>query len=198
MQDKSVSRREFLKLAGLAGATVSLGAGLGGLVAACGEDETATTTTAAPATSTTAAPATTTTAAASTTTVSAAGEVGRPIKLGSVQPITGMFAVLAQAEDWAKGIVSGTFKDGLPCGDGKVHPLQIELRDAQSDAARASQVAGDLILNDKVDLLLGGGSPSICNPAADQAETLGCPFLGQNNPWTAFVYGSIAGSFSGS
>ena len=34
-----VSRREFLKLAGIAGAAVGLGAGLGGLVAACGCSE---------------------------------------------------------------------------------------------------------------------------------------------------------------
>lgn len=188
MQDKVVSRREFLKVAGIAGATVGLAGGLGGLAAACGSEET-TTTTAAQATTTTAAPATTTTAAASSTTLTTSVEAGRAIKLGSVQPITGMFAVLAQAEEWAKGVVSEVFKDGLLCGDGKVHPIQIELRDAQSDAARASQVAGDLILNDKVDLLLGGGSPSICNPAADQAETNGCPFLGQNNPWTAFTFG---------
>ena len=53
-ESKSVSRREFLKVAGIAGATIGAGAGLGGLVAACGGGET-TTTTAAPATTTTAA-----------------------------------------------------------------------------------------------------------------------------------------------
>ena len=66
-----VSRREFLKIAGVAGAAVGAGAGLGGLVAACGTKET--TTTAAPATTTTAAGATTTTGGA-TTTASAAVE----------------------------------------------------------------------------------------------------------------------------
>ena len=188
MQDKSVSRREFLKIAGIAGATVGLGAGMGGLLAACGEEET--TTTAAPeTTTTTAAPETTTTTVAPTTTVSAGPEAGREIKIGLVQPITGMFAVLAAADEWGKTLVEAAFKDGLVCGDGKNHPITILLRDAQSDAARASQVAGDLIMNDKVDILLAGGSPSICNPAADQAEALQCPFLGQNNPWTAFVFG---------
>ena len=66
------SRREFLKIAGVAGATVGLGAGLGGLVTACGGTE-ETTTTAGPATTagpttTAAAGATTTTAVAATTT----------------------------------------------------------------------------------------------------------------------------------
>lgn len=39
---KAVSRREFLKIAGIAGATVGMGAGLGGLVAACGGTTTTT------------------------------------------------------------------------------------------------------------------------------------------------------------
>ena len=51
MQDKSVSRRDFLKITGVAGATIGLGAGLGGLVAACGG--TAETTTSATAQATT-------------------------------------------------------------------------------------------------------------------------------------------------
>ena len=45
--EKPVSRRDFLKMAGVAGAAVGLGAGLGGVVAACGGAE-ETTTTAAP------------------------------------------------------------------------------------------------------------------------------------------------------
>ena len=48
-----VSRRQFLKIAGIAGATVGVGAGIGGLLTACGEGE-ETTTTAGP--TTTAAP----------------------------------------------------------------------------------------------------------------------------------------------
>ncbi|MCL5735688.1 MAG: ABC transporter substrate-binding protein [Actinobacteria bacterium] len=189
MLDKSISRREFLKLAGIAGATAGLAGGLGGLVAACGAEETTTTTTAALATTTSGAAGTTTSVEGSTTTVSAAVETGREIKIGVDMPITGMFAVLAAADEWGKNLVEATFKDGLVCGDGKNHPISILLRDAQSDSARAAQVAGDLIVNDKVDILLGGGSPSICNPAADQAEALGCPFIGQNDPWEAFVMG---------
>ena len=57
---KPVSRRDFLKIAGIAGATIGMGAGLGGVLAACGGDE-ETTTTAAGETTTTAAAETTTT-----------------------------------------------------------------------------------------------------------------------------------------
>jgi len=62
------TRREFLKIAGIAGATVGLGAGLGGIVAACGGAATTTTTGGA---TTTAGGATTTTAAGATTTTGA-------------------------------------------------------------------------------------------------------------------------------
>ena len=82
-ESKSLSRREFLKIAGIAGATIGVGAGLGGLVAACGEEETTTTT--AAAVTTTAAAATTTTAAASSTTVTTAA-VGRDLKVGIRHP----------------------------------------------------------------------------------------------------------------
>ena len=75
--DRVVSRREFLKIAGIAGAVVGLGAGVGGLLSACGGEETTTTTagetttTTAGATTTTAAAATTTSVAATTTTAAA-------------------------------------------------------------------------------------------------------------------------------
>ena len=50
LEKKSLSRREFLKVAGIAGATIGVGAGLGGALAACGGG---TTTTTAGATTTT-------------------------------------------------------------------------------------------------------------------------------------------------
>ena len=63
MATRPISRRGFLKMAGLAGAAIGLSGGLGGILAACGEDET-TTTTAAGATTTSAASGATTTSAA--------------------------------------------------------------------------------------------------------------------------------------
>ena len=47
MDEKQVSRREFLKIAGLTGAAIGASGGLGGLLASCGGEEETTTTTAA-------------------------------------------------------------------------------------------------------------------------------------------------------
>jgi branched-chain amino acid transport system substrate-binding protein len=185
---KSVSRREFLKVAGVAGAAVGLGAGLGGLVAACGGTEETTTTTGA-ATTTTAGQVTTTTAAASTTTVSAGPEAGRAIKIGVLSPKTGAIASFAKPDEWIVGVVSAAIKDGVVCGDKKLHKFEFVIEDTQSNASRSAQVAGDLILNAKIDMILASSSPDNVNPAADQCEANGVPFLANSVPWQPFYLG---------
>jgi branched-chain amino acid transport system substrate-binding protein len=184
---KTVSRREFLKIAGVAGAVVGAGAGLGGLLAACGEEET-TTTTAGPATTT--APDTTATTTAPDTTATTTGpEAGREIKVGVVSPVTGPIAIFAIADQWGIDLTREYLGDEMVLGDGKLHKVSWLLRDTQSDDSRASQVTSDLILNDQVDILSVGGSPTTAVPAAVQAETNGTPILCSNCPWGAIVFG---------
>ena len=185
----SVSRRSFLKIAGVAGATVGAGTGLGGLIAACGGEET-TTTTAAPATTTTAAPATTTTTVAPASTTTSAGvETGREIKVGVISPVTGAIAVFAIADKWGINLVKEYLGDEMVLGDGKKHKVSWLLRDTQSDDSRASQVTSDLILNDKADILSVGGSPTTAVPAAVMAETNKTPILCTNCPYGAIIFG---------
>ena len=195
MDNGSVTRRDFLKIAGIAGTTVGAGAGLGSLIAACGTKATTTTTAAVTTTAgvITTAGATTTTAPASTTTVSAAGEAGREVKLGVVTPQTGPLAVFGIADKWSAELANKTVAGGLVLGDGKKHPISIMFRDTQSDSNRAAQVTGDLISNDKVDIVLASGAPDTVNPAASIAEAMETPFLSVFCPWSAFVFGRGGG-----
>ncbi len=186
VDSKSLTRRDFLKVAGIAGAAVGAGAGLGGLLAACGEEE-ETTTTAAAATTTTAGETTTT--AGATTTVSAEPEMGREVKVGFVDPLTGplaAFGIPGQycAERWREAA-----GDGMVFGDGMKHPVNIVVRDSQSDTARAAQVAGDLITNDQVDVIFAAATPDTVNPVADQAEALGCPCISNDCPMEPYYFG---------
>jgi branched-chain amino acid transport system substrate-binding protein len=181
-----ISRREFLKTAGIAGATIGLSGGLGGLLAACGDDTPATT--AAPATTATTAAPTTTTSAASTTTVSAGPEVGREIKLGYVAPITGPLAIFGVADQYCFDRAKAAFADGVLAGDGKQHPVTLILQDGQSDSNRAAQVAGDLINNDKVDILLAASTGTNVCPVADQAEANKVPCLSTDCPWDNYIF----------
>ena len=185
---KSLSRRDFLKVAGIAGATIGMGAGVGGLISACGGGTTTTTTatTAAPATTTTAGP--TTTAPASTTTVVTEAQ-GRPIKIGVTAPKTGMFAEFARPMDYLVTRATEAVAGGVVLGDGAKHPIEFIVRDTQSDSNRSGQVAGDLIANDKVDMILSSGSPENVLPVADQCEALGTPSLSVYSPWQSFVFG---------
>ena len=179
---KPVTRREFLKIAGIAGATVGLGGGLGGLLAACGGGAT---------TTTTAAPGTTTTTAGEailTTTVTAAPEAGRDVKVGVVAPMTGMLAAFSPSANWQIDCWKEAVAGGVVTGDGKSHKIVILLRDSQSDSNRASQVASDLIMSDKVDVMFGCTADT-ANPAADQCEVAGVPSLTSFDPWQSFFYG---------
>lgn len=184
--DKTVSRREFLKIAGIAGATIGVGAGMGGLLSACGSEE-ETTTTAAAETTTTAGAATTTTAEAETTTT-AGVETGRPVKVGFVDPLTGVLAGFGLAGEFCVDKWKEAVADGVVLGDGKNHPFEIQVVDSQSDTNRASQVTADLINNAKVDLVMAAATGDTVNPVADQCEANGMPCLSIDVPVEVFVF----------
>ncbi len=181
---RSVSRREFLKLAGIAGATVGVGTGLGGLLSACGGEDTTTTT--AAVTSTTAG-ATTSSEAATTTSVSAAEELGRELVIGYCRPVTGALAAYGIPNEYVMKRAMEAYGDGIVCADGKKHPIKIVAKDTQSDTNRAAQVAGDAINNDKADIIMGGGTVDTVGPIADQAEANLTPCLTTDCPYENFV-----------
>jgi branched-chain amino acid transport system substrate-binding protein len=181
----SVSRRDFLKVAGVAGATIGMGAGLGGLLAACGSSTT--TTTAAAGATTTAGAATTTTAAGATTTVSASAEAGREVKIGFVTPQTGGLASFGVPDKYCVDRAKEAIGDGVVCGDGKKHPVTIVIQDSQSDSNRAAQVTGDLINNQKVDIITAASTPDTVAPVADTSEASGVPCITNDCPWQPYI-----------
>lgn len=192
MEDRgaaSLSRRDFLKIAGVTGAAIGATGGLGGLLAACGEEE-STTTTAAPTTATTAAPTTATNAPpATTTSVSAGTETGREIKFGTISPLTGPAAAFGIPDKWIRDKWLAAVPEGILCGDGKKHPVSFDLQDSQSDTNRAAQVAGDLINNAKIDMMLVSSSPDTVNPVADQCEAMQTPCLSTDCPMEPYYFG---------
>jgi branched-chain amino acid transport system substrate-binding protein len=69
------------------------------------------------------------------------------------------------------------------------NPVEISSKDSQSSGTRASEVASELILHDKVDLLLAASTPDTTNPAADQAEVNEVPCITTNCPWQPYFFG---------
>jgi len=177
-----------LKLAGVTGASLGAMGGLGGLLAACGDDE-PTETTAATTATTAGSSETTATTEGTTTTVAAEVETGRAVKIGAVSPVTGSLASFGGPDKWIVSYVLEAVKDGVVCGDGKLHPIEIEQLDTQSSPNRAAEVAADLIFNTKVDMMVASSSPDTVNPAAEQAEANSVPFLANFVPWQPFYFG---------
>lgn len=192
LDSKEVSRRDFLKMAGAAGVAVGLAGGLGGLVAACGEAEETSTTAAAGGGTTVPAGETGTTG----TTVSAGAQAGRLIKLGFVSPQTGGIASFGVPDLYCLERAKEAIGDGIVCGDGQKHPIEIIMKDSQSDTARAAAVTGDLINNDKVDIVLTASTPDTVVPVASQAEALEVPCLSNDCPWEPYVDRANTGDFS--
>jgi len=196
MSGKAVSRRQFLKIAGVAGAAVGMGAGLGGLVAACGGDE-ETPTTAAP-TETTAAPTETTAAPGgeTTTTVVTGAEEGDEIKIGFVAPLTGGLASFGVPDQYCVARWNEFAANGIVGGDNKNHKINIKISDSQSDSNRAAQVAGDLVNNDGVHIVLVASTPDTVAPVADQCEALETPCLSDDCPWQPYVLSRSGGDIT--
>ena len=109
------------------------------------------------------------------------------IKLGYVSPRTGPLAPFAEADDFVIGGVREALKAGLQVG-GKSYPVEIIVKDSQSNPNRAAEVAGELIQSDAVDLMLVASTPETTNPVSDQCEVAGVPCISTVAPWQPWFF----------
>jgi branched-chain amino acid transport system substrate-binding protein len=110
------------------------------------------------------------------------------VKIGYVSPQTGPLAPFGEADKWVIDQMKAAFKDGLSIG-GKKHEVQIILKDSQSNPNRAGEVANDLILKDKVALVLTAGTPETANPVSDACELNEVPCISSVVPWQPWFFG---------
>jgi branched-chain amino acid transport system substrate-binding protein len=109
------------------------------------------------------------------------------IKLGFVSPRTGPLAPFAEADAFVIDAISAVFKDGLDI-NGRKHPVEIIVKDSQSNPNRAAEVASDLILKDEVTLMLVSSTPETTNPVGDQCEVNGVPCISTVAPWQPWFF----------
>ncbi|HEY5457434.1 MAG TPA: ABC transporter substrate-binding protein [Acidothermaceae bacterium] len=184
----AISRRNFLRAAGLGATTLAF---TSPLLAACSSSKKSTAAPSTPASTTAAAPssaASTTAAAPSTSAAASGGPSAGTIKIGYVSPITGADAGFGEPDGYVLGLARKAFANGIQIG-GKTWNVQIIDKDGQSDPARAAQVANDLINSTKVDLMLVTSTPEQVNPVADACEAAGVPCVSTVVPWESFYYG---------
>jgi branched-chain amino acid transport system substrate-binding protein len=110
------------------------------------------------------------------------------IKIGHVSPRTGPLAGFGEADGFILDQVRALLTKGLESG-GKTYQVEIVSKDSQSSGTRASEVASELILRDKVDLIVASATPDTTNPVADQAEVNEVPCITTNCPWQPYFFG---------
>ena len=110
------------------------------------------------------------------------------IKIGHVSPKTGPLAGFGEADAFILEQVRGLLAQGLQ-NNGKTYPVEIISKDSQSSGSRAAEVASELILGDKVHLIVASAAPDTTNPVADQAEVNETPCVTTNCPWQPYFFG---------
>jgi branched-chain amino acid transport system substrate-binding protein len=112
----------------------------------------------------------------------------RVIKIGHVSPRTGPIAPFGEADPYILDQIQKLVEKGVSNG-GRAYPVQIISKDSQSSTSRASEVAAELILRDKVDLIVAASTPDTTNPVADQAEVNEIPCVTTDCPWQPYFFG---------
>ncbi len=111
------------------------------------------------------------------------------IRIGHVSPRTGPLAGFGEADNFIMDQVRGILKKGICRAAAATYQVQIISKDSQSSGSRAAEVASELILGDKVDLLIAAGTPDTTNPVSDQAEVNETPCVCTNCPWQPYFFG---------
>ena len=112
------------------------------------------------------------------------------ITIGFITPLTGALAGFASGDRFVLSQIKATsaYKNGFKVG-GKKYKVKIVVADSQSSPTRAGQVAQQLALQNKVDLILTTSTPETTNPVAAQCEKQGTPCLSTVVPWESWYAG---------
>lgn len=110
------------------------------------------------------------------------------LKIGYVSPQTGPLAPFGEADRWVIEQMKAALKNGVTVG-GRKYDVQVILKDSQSNPNRAGEVANDLILKDKVALILTAGTPETANPVSDACELNELPCISSVVPWQPWFFG---------
>jgi branched-chain amino acid transport system substrate-binding protein len=112
----------------------------------------------------------------------------KTLKLGYVSPQTGPLAAFAEADNFVIGNFLSTVRGGIKVGS-ETHAVEVAVKDSQSNPSRAADVAKELILANKVDLMLVASTPETTNPVATQCEIEETPCISTVAPWQPYFIG---------
>lgn len=109
------------------------------------------------------------------------------IKLGYLSPTTGPLALFGETDGYTLQKIRALLGGQLQSANGNTYEIEILDRDSQSNPNKASEIAGNLILNDEVHLLVPASTTDTILPAAEQSELYETPCISSGAPWQAVV-----------
>ena len=110
------------------------------------------------------------------------------MKIGFTAPLTGPLAGFGEANDFILAQINDLVADGIMLGD-KSFTVEIITKDVESNSDTAATRAGELILDENVDMMIAIATPEMINPVADQCEANGVPCLSTLAPWQPYFLG---------
>ncbi len=113
------------------------------------------------------------------------------LKLGYVSPQTGPLSAFAEADKFVIESFLSTVKAGIKVG-GATLPVEVSVKDSQSNPNRAAEVAKELIVSNKIDLMLVASTPETTNPVSTQCEIEEVPCISTVAPWQPWFIGRQA------
>ncbi|MDP6430359.1 MAG: ABC transporter substrate-binding protein [Rhodospirillales bacterium] len=112
----------------------------------------------------------------------------RTIRIGYVSPQTGPLAPFGESDNFNVNNFRQAVRNGLKLG-GKTYKIEVTVKDSQSNPNRAAEVAKELIVDTKVDLMMVANTPETTNPVATQSEIEEVPCISTNCPWQPWFIG---------
>lgn len=110
-----------------------------------------------------------------------------PVKIGYVGSLSGIRGIFGETEEWTIGHVQARLAEGLVAADGRRIPIELVIRDNQSDANRSASIAQELVLRERCNLVLaqdGDGAVAI----GELADTRRVPTISSMVPWQAWMF----------
>lgn len=117
------------------------------------------------------------------------------IRMGYITPETGPLGLFGETDGYTVQKIREALGGRLQSANGDVYELEILERDSQSNPNKAAEIAGDLILNDEVHLLVPASTTDTILPAMEQAELYETPSISAGAPWQAVIMPRGGGEF---
>jgi len=107
---------------------------------------------------------------------------GGPIRIGYVSPQSGPLSAFAEADAY---VIENFTKAAAAQG----FPVEVIVKDSQSNPNRAAEVARELIVRDEVHMICVASTPETTNPVCTIAEAEEIPVISSVAPWQPWFIG---------